>query len=268
VAGASRTPKNRKTGKRHAARKDNPAGSPQPGSSAKALFTPDLLALLAHQLVTPVTTIVTLAQSLGRRADELDRTDIRDRAERIRHAGHRLLALIGSIMERARADAGAIKLASRSFDPRAVARRVCQEQRDAHPNRRFVCEIESLPTSIEGDPELLEHVIAILLSNAEKYSPSDRPVAIRVRPSEHGVTITIRDEGMGIPAADLPHLATPFFRAANARSTPGTGLGLSMARHILSLHGGTMQFKSREGKGTEVTIFIPSQRVLSPGEGI
>ena len=226
------------------------------------------MSLLAHQLVTPVSTIVTLAQSLHRRAAELEKSGVRDRADKIRQAGLRLMALIESIMERARADAGVIKLHSRSFDPRAVALRVCQEQRDVHPNRPFEFEVESLPRAMEGDPALLEQVVVILLSNAIKYSPPDRPIAVHAIRREDRVAITIRDKGMGIPAVDLPHLTKPFFRASNARSTPGTGLGLSLARHILALHGGRLRIESEEGSGTSVTIELPIAPALSPGEGI
>jgi two-component system, OmpR family, sensor histidine kinase SenX3 len=237
-------------------------------STGEPDFRPDLMSLLAHQLVTPVSTIITLAQSLNRRADEMAKSGVRDRAEKIRQAGLRLIVLIESIMERARADAGAIKLQSRIFDPRAIAQRVCQEQRNSHPNRVFEFDVDSLPTAMEGDPVLLEQVVAILLSNAIKYSPPDRPISVRADHRDDSITITIRDRGMGIPAADLPHLAKPFFRASNARSTPGTGLGLNLAQHILNLHGGRLQIESKEGAGTAVTVVLPTGFGPNLGEGI
>jgi signal transduction histidine kinase len=232
------------------------------------LFRPDLVSLLAHQLVTPVSTIITLAQSLSRRADSLDVKGVRDRAERIRQAGLRLMGLIESIMERARADAGVIKYSPRPFDPRTIALRVCQELRARHPNRPFEFDVGSLPTSIEGDPALLEQVVDILLANAIKYSPPDRPITVQAHRLGETVAMSIRDQGMGIPAEDLPHLTKPFFRGRNALSIPGTGLGLSLARHILSLHGGRLEIESQEGAGSTVTMILPLAYELGSGEGI
>jgi signal transduction histidine kinase len=268
VADPSRPSKGRKTGKpRSKAEGKAPSSNAKPPKPSN-LFRPDLVSLLAHQLVTPVSTIVTLAQSLERRADETDKTGIRERAGRIKQAGLRLMALVESIMERARADAGAIRLHLRSFEPRAIALRVCREQLGDRPERPFAFDLESLPATMEGDPVLLEQVVAILLSNAIKYSPPDRPISIRAERRDDTVVVTIRDRGIGIPAADLPHLATPFFRATNARSTPGTGLGLSLARDILALHGGRLRIESEEGSGTAVIIELPAAPALSPGEGI
>ncbi len=268
MAGPSRTSKNRKAGKPRTKVEGGASNFRQRGSDDGPLFRPDLVSLLAHQLVTPVSTIITLAQSLSRRADRIEKNGVRERADKIRHAGLRLMALIESVMERARADAGVIKLHSRPFDPRAIALRVCQEHRGNHPDRLFEFDVESLPTTMEGDPVLLEQVVTILLSNAIKYSPPDRTITVRACHGDEGTVITIRDQGMGIPAADLPHLAKPFFRASNARTTPGTGLGLSLAQHILSLHGGRLQIDSQEGMGTAVTMVLPTTAGLGPGEGI
>jgi two-component system, OmpR family, sensor histidine kinase SenX3 len=268
VAVSSKTPRQRKAARARPREREQGFESPARSEDKRSYFQPDLVALLAHQLVTPVSTIITLAQSLSRRADEIETTGVRDRADRIRQAGQRLMNLIESIMDRARADAGVIKISPRAFDPRAVALRICQAHRSNHPNRHFIFHVESLPASMVGDPVLLEQVVAILLSNAIKYSPADRPITVSAFTRNDGITLTIKDQGMGIPSEDLPYLAKPFFRASNARSTPGTGLGLSLARHILDLHGGRLNIESQEARGTAVTIFVPTKPDLSLGEGI
>jgi two-component system, OmpR family, sensor histidine kinase SenX3 len=267
VADPSRVPNDRTIARLSGASAQKPVVTGR-GADEEPLFHPDLVSLLAHQLATPVSTIITLAQSLSRRADNLDVQNVRDRAERIRQAGLRLLALIESIMDRARADAGAIKYTPRPFDPRAIALRVCQEQRTRHPNRPFAFDLDDLPTVMDGDPALLEQVVDILLGNAIKYSSPDRPIAVRAHRRGGTIKVSIQDQGMGIPSEDLQHLAKPFFRGQNARSVPGTGLGLSLARHILGLHGGRLEIESREGVGSTISMVVPMAHEVGLGEGI
>jgi signal transduction histidine kinase len=92
-----------------------------------------------------------------------------------------------------------------------------------------------------------------------KYSPADQPIRVSGQAADGIIAITVEDHGIGIPKEDLPFLMQPFFRSQNAQNLPGTGLGLSLAGHILKLHGGSLQIKSREAYGTTVTITLPQE---------
>jgi signal transduction histidine kinase len=219
------------------------------------------MALLAHQLRTPLSAISALAQGLMRRSDRLSPEDVRGRAERIWRAALRLDELIEMIMSYTRASSGGMLLNPSEFNPEALIMRVCREQGSHEPDRPFQIDIHDLPDLIIGDPVLLEQALIIVLSNAMKYSAPDQPIGVMARSVTGGLIITIKDKGVGISDRDLPFLMQPFFRGRNAKELPGTGLGLSLAWHILNLHGGNVQIESQEGCGTIVTIMVPEKNL-------
>ncbi|MEZ0169755.1 sensor histidine kinase [Microvirga sp. TS319] len=232
----------------------------RPGAGSPAQ-PPHRIVLLAHQLRTPLSAIGALAQGLMRRAERLSAEDVRGRAERIWQASLRLDELIDMIMTYTRASAGGMLLDPADFNPEALIGRACREQSSQAPERPFVIDIQGLPETIIGDPVLLEQALVIVLSNAMKYSPPDRPIGVTARPCAKGIEVAVRDKGIGISQLDMPFLTQPFFRGRNAKEIPGTGLGLSLAWHILMLHGGALHVESQEGRGTTVTLTIPERNV-------
>ncbi|MCG7391943.1 HAMP domain-containing histidine kinase [Microvirga sp. ACRRW] len=221
----------------------------------------DRIALLAHQLRTPLSAINALAQGMMRRAERMSSEDVRTRAEKIWRASLRLDELIETIMSYTRASAGGMLLNPTEFNPESLIRRACKEQSNHDPERPFTIDIQKLPEIIIGDPILLEQALVIVLSNAIKYSDSDTPISVRARPSREGVMVVVKDEGIGVSERDLPFLMQPFFRGHNAKEITGTGLGLSLAWHIIMLHGGSLHIASKEGHGTTVTLTIPEKNV-------
>lgn len=224
----------------------------------------DRMALLAHQLMTPLSTISTLAQGLMRRASHMTTDDIRDRSEKIWRASLRLQELIETIMCYTRINSGALSLNLSIFNLESLLRRICHEHRVQEPARSFRIDLRDLPDVFVGDPVLLEQAIAIILSNAIKYSPPQEPIGIASRRHEGSIVIEIDDRGIGVPEADLPYLLQPFFRARNVRHMQGTGLGLSLVWHILKLHGGSVQIESKEGHGTTIRLTLPDEPPADP----
>jgi signal transduction histidine kinase len=110
---------------------------------------------------------------------------------------------------------------------------------------------------VSGNADYLKQVLLIVLENACKYTPDGGTVTIRGAMSEHHLTITIADTGIGIDQADLPRLFERFYRAPNARSQPGMGLGLSIARSIIEQHSGTINVESTPGQGSRFIITLP-----------
>lgn len=221
----------------------------------------DRIALLAHQLRTPLSAINALAQGMMRRAERMSAEDIRSRAGRIWRASLRLDELIEMILSYTRASAGGMLLNPSEFNPEAMILRACREQNSHEPDRPFVIEIGNLPEAIVGDPILLEQALVIVLSNAMKYSEPGHPITVTSSVIDESIIISVKDEGIGISERDLPFLMQPFFRGQNAKALPGTGLGLSLAWHILKLHGGGLDVDSMEGRGTTVTLTIPETNV-------
>ncbi len=217
----------------------------------------DRMALLAHQLRTPLSTINALAQGLIRRADRLSTQDIQVKAEKIWRASLRLDELIETILSYTRASAGGIMLNPSEFHLAELIKRVCREQGGQEPDRPFHLDLKELPEIVIGDPILLEQALVIVVSNAMKYSRLDQSIDITAEGEQGMIRITVKDRGIGISERDLPFVLQPFFRGRNARRLPGTGLGLSLAWYILKLHGGDLEVESREKHGTRVTLIVP-----------
>lgn len=215
----------------------------------------DLLSLLAHQLMTPLILIDNSAQKMIRRAGNMDAAEIETRAFRIRNAANRLSTLVRSLMERARLDQGRGALLWQKCSLDDVIAQGCEPVRQAQPERAFSCRIEGGP--FNGDPLLLEQLVAILVCNAAKYSSAETAIEIAATVGLDGVTIAVSDRGIGIPAADMPRLFEPYFRSRNAAEYGGAGLGLHLASRIAHLHGGTIAVKSREGEGSTFTVTLP-----------
>ncbi|WP_201863163.1 sensor histidine kinase [Microvirga soli] len=223
------------------------------------------MALLAHQLRTPLSTINALAQGLIRRADRLSPIDVQTRAEKIWRASLRLDELVETILSYTRASAsasasasaGGIVLNPSEFNPLELIKRVCREQGGQEPDRPIHLDIRDLPEVIIGDQVLLEQALVIVVSNAMKYSRPDQQIDVTARGEDSMVRITVKDRGIGISERDLPFILQPFFRGRNAKKLPGTGLGLSLAWYILKLHGGNLEVDSREKRGTKVSLIVP-----------
>jgi len=119
--------------------------------------------------------------------------------------------------------------------------------------------------SVRGDRTTLTQLFAILLENAIKYSPAQSSISVSLSKSRSQVTVSIQDHGRGIAQEALPHIFDRFYRAdtarcrdAHERASQGFGLGLSLAKLIADLPDGELIVSSTEGKGTQVSVILPS----------
>lgn len=107
------------------------------------------------------------------------------------------------------------------------------------------------------DKQLLKNILFNLLSNASKYSGEHQNIYFTTELRDGKITITVQDEGIGIPNADKAHLFTPFFRAQNVTNIQGTGLGLNIVKKYVDIMGGSLSYESELDKGTTFTITLP-----------
>jgi signal transduction histidine kinase len=113
---------------------------------------------------------------------------------------------------------------------------------------------------VTADADALRSALQNLVGNAVKYSTNGGAVEVTARAAAGGVEIRVADRGLGIDAEDLPHIFEPFYRGRQAvdAQVRGTGVGLSVVRHVIAAHGGTIVVDSRVGEGTTITVRIPS----------
>jgi signal transduction histidine kinase len=121
------------------------------------------------------------------------------------------------------------------------------------------------PVRALGDRDRLAQVMANLLSNAIKYSPDGGRVTVEAAANGSKVTVSVRDEGIGIPADQQAHVFEKFFRAETpeARAIGGTGLGLALCRELVEAHGGRIGFESQPGRGSTFWFTLAASRAQS-----
>ncbi|MDQ6906061.1 MAG: PAS domain-containing sensor histidine kinase [Chloroflexota bacterium] len=225
------------------------------------------IASLAHDLKTPLTTIKgttqLLARQMRRNATD-DMTRILPRLQTIDDAATRMVGMIDDLLDAARARGGhTLDLARTTTDLVTLARRVIAMYEERGTHRFHLHSTESGLTG-EWDAARLERVLENFLSNACKYSPEGSAITMTVtREGERDdarAVLTVTDVGIGIPAADAPHIFERFYRADNARGIQGAGIGLVGAKQIIEQHGGAIAIASKEGEGTTVMIRLPFAR--------
>jgi two-component system sensor histidine kinase MprB len=120
-------------------------------------------------------------------------------------------------------------------------------------------DVELAPWWVIGEPNILERAVLNLLDNAAKWSPPNGTVTVRMRAG----ILTVADEGPGIKADDIPHVFDRFFRAEDARTHPGSGLGLSIVRQATVRHGGTVSAANTPTGGALFTMRLPGAPVMA-----
>jgi signal transduction histidine kinase len=211
----------------------------------------------SHELRAPLT-IIHANLELLRRGDALAPDD---RASAIREAhteASRLARLVADLLALARADAGVpIRRVPVELD-RVLLDVVGEARHLAKGQRLEIGQVE--PTVVTGDPDRLRQLLLILLDNAIRYTPAPGRVTVALRHFGQQAEVEVRDEGVGIPPADLPRVFERFYRADPARSRDpgGSGLGLAIAQWIVARHDGTVTLRSRPGEGTTAAVMLPA----------
>ena len=185
--------------------------------------------------------------------------------ERVRHAlglvqGQiaELERMIGDFLDIARIEAGRLKLQHVLIDGRQLVREAADLFAAASEKHTLRVTAPEQDVPLWCDPGRVRQVLANLISNAIKYSPRGGPVDIRIERAESMAIISVADRGIGIPEADRAKLFEPFRRVGlSAESIPGVGLGLFVVRRIVEAHGGSIDFESTPGEGSDFHVRLP-----------
>jgi signal transduction histidine kinase len=215
-----------------------------------------MLAGVTHDLRTPLTVVKVQAQLLRRRIDERHWTNL----QQIERAATRMARWIDELLEAATVHrAEDLDLTLEETDLVDIARQAVEEHQSSASSKHRL-RLESDVPEIVGqfDAPRLERVIDNVLGNAIKYSPEGGCVTLSVSAADGWATLVVRDQGMGIPPEDLPHVFEPFRRGGNVIGrVTGTGIGLASAHRIVQRHGGTLSVESEPGKGSAFTMRLP-----------
>ncbi|NNJ10891.1 PAS domain-containing sensor histidine kinase [Chloroflexales bacterium ZM16-3] len=217
--------------------------------------------IAAHELKTPLTTLLGQVQLIERRAAKSDTLSERDRRAVHVVVSHavRLNKLIDAMLDITRIERGYLSLECSPVDLAASTRQVIDEIQPIHPMHDFRWQLSDTPLMISGDAVRLEQVLYNLIENAVKYSPQGGEVEICVERQGDLAQLAVRDQGIGISATAIPHLFECFYRAegASRQYIAGMGIGLYVVYEIVRLHGGEVRVASVEGEGSCFTVTLP-----------
>lgn len=224
----------------------------------QAAFTTQrrFIADAAHELRTPLTAVGGLVEMLmlGAIADPAQQ---RRSLQRMNGELERMGRLVDDLLTLSRLDARP-SLRREPVDLAALAREVALGMPGITLDHQLTIQAPS-PVIIAGDPDRLRQVVLNVLENARKYTPAGGSIRMTVEQHDNTAIVAITDTGIGIPAADVPHVWDRFYRVdqARTRASGGTGLGLAIVKGIVEAHGGRVALTSIVGEGTTVTLMFP-----------
>jgi len=228
----------------------------------------EFLAMAAHELHTPITTIMGYTELLTSHSlDQFSPDQQQEFHGYIHTKAVSLARIVDDLLDVSRIEGGQqLKLSRQSSDLRPLLEEIVDPYRTAHPKHRFELLIHPGDTVVEIDPERFRQLLDNLLSNAVKYSPAGGEVAVEFRPGEEAYELEVVDQGIGMSDEQMAHVFEHFYRAdTSTTAVAGTGLGMSVAKYIAEAHGGRIDLQSELGKGTRIRINIP---IRSAGDAL
>ena len=224
----------------------------------------DFVANVSHELKTPLALIRLFAETL-----ELGRVPNDDRKKQyyqvINKESQRLTQLINNILDFSRIEAGKKEYRFAKIDVGRIVAEVVESYRFPIEQQGFTFDVklaDELP-EIEVDKEALSQALLNLINNAIKYSRDEKWIGIEARQDGDRVLISVADKGIGVARPEQEKIFDKFYRAEDSlvHETKGSGLGLSLVRHIMDAHGGTVRVESAPGEGSTFTLDLPVTRV-------
>src|ERR671935_1093885 len=251
----------------HARRASEAARSARRQAEDAAQLRTEFLGVASHDLRAPLTVLLAMTQLLQQQlhregtlaADQLERS-----LGRIHASATQMQHLLDEMSDAARLKSGeALSLSLEPVDLVQIVQRVANGAQATPLGQSRTITLDCPPALVvTADAARMQRVVQNLLDNALKYSAASQPVIVTVERCEKAVALRMRDYGVGIPADELPRVATYEFRATTARRYTGMGIGLAGARTIVETHGGCLTIESAEGVGTTVTVTLPRNRLV------
>jgi signal transduction histidine kinase len=223
----------------------------------------EFLANMSHELRTPLNAIIGFSEVLGERMfGELNEKQA-EYTDDILSSGRHLLSLINEILDLSKVEAGRMELELATFDlPLAIdnARTFVRERATKHGINLDVTVDERLGDFV-GDERKIKQVLLNLLSNAVKFTPEGGRIGIKARQADGSVEISVSDTGIGIAPEDQPKIFEEFRQVGGdyAHKKEGTGLGLTLAKKFVELHGGKIWVESEVGRGSTFSFTLPER---------
>jgi two-component system sensor histidine kinase KdpD len=216
-----------------------------------------LLSSVSHDLRTPLAAITGSISSLLSNGEALPAHVRKDLLENVYDESERLERLVNNLLEMTKLESGSIKPNKELNHPGEVIGSALARLDKKAADRKLTTHIPSDLPLVPMDSLLIEQVLVNLVDNALKYTPKDSPVEISARVQDGFLEVEVADRGPGLPEADLPRLFEKFYRGPEQGRTSGAGLGLSICKGFVQIHGGLIEAKNRPGGGAFFRFQLP-----------
>jgi signal transduction histidine kinase len=221
------------------------------------------ISMVSHEFRTPLSIVDGNAQIIERRGDALNEEERRKRLKTIRSAVSRLVNMMEAVLSSNMLQTGNLDLYPEAFDLGELTTELCQEQNDLASSHKIICTVTDLPKQTVLDRKIVTLILTNLLSNAVKFTQVDPLIEVSGFVEGNAYVIQVADNGIGIPAEELPNIFNRFYRATTSGGIPGSGVGLALVKDLANLHGGTVNVQSTVGKGTTFEVRFPRNLVDS-----
>lgn len=216
------------------------------------------VSMASHEFRTPLSSIQLSASLIDKYKLQNDASNISKHVSKIKNTVGNLTTILDDFLSLERLEAGKIEISLSKFDLVKLSEEITEEmQMMAKKDQNIIYQHTGLQSMVLLDQNLLRNCIINLISNAIKYSGENTFIEFNTELSENNCTVTVKDNGIGIPEADHKHLFEPFFRANNTGNIPGTGLGLNIITRYAGLMGGEVNFSSQPNQKTIFSLIFP-----------
>ena len=224
----------------------------------------DFVSTVSHELRTPLTTMNSYIEALEEGVLE-DKELAPQFIDTIHKETTRMIRMVNELMQLGKMDIKEEHYEKEFIDINKMLEQITDRFALTHPEKNFIKHISKTPIFVEGDQDKLTQVFDNIVNNAIKYSPDGKNITVRVRQNYHHnrVSISIKDEGVGIPLVHIDKIFNRFYRVdkSRQRSMGGTGLGLALAKTIVEAHKGRIWAQSREGYGSIIFVTLPCEQI-------
>jgi PAS domain S-box-containing protein len=216
------------------------------------------ISVASHEFRTPLAFILSSAELLKHYGDRLPESEKSEVINTIETGVQRMTQMLDRVLLLGKVEAQMLEFKPAEINLQALCQSLVEDARTQHAQAHceLTLEFEAWPATGLFDEKLLRHIFGNLLSNAIKYSPQGGKISFRVFSLDSRVAFEVADQGIGIPAEEIPHLFEWFHRASNVGEIQGTGLGLAIVKNSVDLHGGRIEVSSEVGQGTRFTVKI------------
>lgn len=224
----------------------------------------EFVSTVSHELRTPLTTMNSYIEALEEGAIN-DKELAPQFIDTIHKETTRMIRMVNELMQLGKMDIKEEHYDKEFIDINKLIEQISDRFELTHPEKNFIKYIPKTPIFVEGDQDKLTQVFDNIMNNAIKYSPNGKNITVRVRQNynHNRVSISIKDEGVGIPLVHIDKIFNRFYRVdkSRQRTMGGTGLGLALAKNIVEAHRGRIWAQSREGYGSIIFVTLPCENM-------